>query len=55
MALAGNRLVTTGYGKDTSEAKVDMIANGFTMDGAIDRSFGTKGTAGDGAVLWLHP
>jgi uncharacterized delta-60 repeat protein len=45
VALAGNRLVTTGYGKDTAEAKVDMIANGFTMDGAIDRSFGTNGTA----------
>lgn len=45
VALAGNRLVTTGYGKDTAEAKVDFIANGFTMDGAIDRSFATDGTA----------
>ncbi|HJV08025.1 MAG TPA: delta-60 repeat domain-containing protein [Acidimicrobiales bacterium] len=45
IALAGNRLVTTGYGKDTAEAKVDMIANAFTLDGAIDRSFGTNGTA----------
>ena len=44
MVLAGNRLVTTGYGKDTAEAKVDLIANGFTLDGAIDRSFGTNGT-----------
>ena len=44
IALAGNRLVTTGYGKDTPEAKVDLIANGFTLDGAIDRSFGTDGT-----------
>jgi uncharacterized delta-60 repeat protein len=44
LVQAGNRLVTTGYGKDTAEAKVDMIANGFTLDGAIDRSFGTNGT-----------
>jgi uncharacterized delta-60 repeat protein len=45
VAVAGNRLVTTGYGKDTAEAKVDMIANGFTMDGAIDKTFATNGTA----------
>lgn len=45
VALAGNRLVTTGYGKDTAEAKVDLIANGFTLDGAVDRSFGTNGTS----------
>ena len=44
VALAGNRLVTTGYGKDTAEAKVDLIANGFTLDGALDRSFGADGT-----------
>jgi uncharacterized delta-60 repeat protein len=44
VAVAGNRLVTTGYGKDTAEAKVDLIANGFTLDGALDRSFGTGGT-----------
>jgi uncharacterized delta-60 repeat protein len=44
VALAGNRLVTTGYGKDTADAKVDLIANGFTLDGALDRSFGTDGT-----------
>jgi len=43
VVLAGNRLVTTGYGKDTAEAKVDLIANGFTLDGALDRSFGTNG------------
>ena len=42
---AGNRFVTTGYGKDTAEAKVDLIANGFTLDGALDRSFGTGGLA----------
>ncbi len=40
---AGNRFVTTGYGKDTAEAKVDLVANGFTLDGALDRSFGTNG------------
>jgi uncharacterized delta-60 repeat protein len=44
VALAGNRFVTTGYGKDAAEAKVDLIANGFTLDGALDRSFGTNGT-----------
>ena len=44
VALAGNRFVTTGYGKDTAEAKVDLIANGFTLDGALDRAFGTNGT-----------
>ena len=44
VALAGNRFVTTGYGKDTAEARVDLIANGFTLDGALDRSFGTNGT-----------
>ena len=43
VVLAGNRLVTTGYGKDTAEAKVDLVANGFTLDGALDRSFGTGG------------
>lgn len=43
VVLAGTRLVTTGYGKDTAEAKVDLIANGFTLDGALDRSFGTNG------------
>lgn len=43
VVLAGNRFVTTGYGKDTADAKVDLIANGFTLDGAIDRSFGTNG------------
>ncbi len=40
---AGNRLVTTGYGKDTAEAKVDMVVSGFTMNGAIDPTFGTNG------------
>ncbi|HEX7277152.1 MAG TPA: hypothetical protein VF244_07230 [Acidimicrobiales bacterium] len=45
VVLAGNRFVTTGYGKDTAEAKVDLIANGFTLDGALDRSFATNGTA----------
>ena len=40
---AGGRLVTTGYGKDTAEAKVDLVANGFTLDGAVDRAFGANG------------
>jgi len=41
---AGNRLVTTGYGKDTADAKVDLVVNGFTLDGALDPTFGTNGT-----------
>lgn len=45
VALAGIRFVTTGYGKDTPEAKVDLIANGFTLDGALDTSFATNGLA----------
>ena len=44
VALAGSRFVTTGYGKDTAVAKVDLIANGFTLDGALDTTFGTNGT-----------
>jgi uncharacterized delta-60 repeat protein len=43
VAQAGGRLVTTGYGKDTAEAKVDLVANGFTLDGAVDRAFGANG------------
>ena len=43
VVVAGNRLVTTGYGKDTADAKVDLVANGFTLDGALDESFGTSG------------
>lgn len=42
VALAGDRLVTTGDGRDTPEAKVDLIANGFTLDGALDQSFGSQ-------------
>jgi uncharacterized delta-60 repeat protein len=45
VVMAGNRLVTTGYGKDTAEAKVDLIANGFTSDGALDPTFGAAGLA----------
>lgn len=44
VALTGNRLVTTGYGKDTAEAKVDLITGGFTLDGRLDPTFGTNGT-----------
>ena len=43
VALAGNRLVTTGYGKDTADAKVDLITGGFTLDGRLDPTFGTNG------------
>ncbi|MGH9153606.1 MAG: hypothetical protein ACRD03_14650 [Acidimicrobiales bacterium] len=44
VALAGNRLVTTGYGRDTADAKVDLITAGFTQDGRLDPTFGTNGT-----------
>lgn len=44
VAVLGNgRLVTTGYGKDTPEAKVDLIAGGFTSAGAVDPAHGTNG------------
>ncbi|MGH9280566.1 MAG: hypothetical protein ACRD12_21040 [Acidimicrobiales bacterium] len=45
VARAGNRLVTTGYGKDTAEAKVDLVAGGFTANGALDTTFGANGVA----------
>ena len=44
VALAGNRLVTTGYGRDTADAKVDLVAAGFSENGALDSAFGTNGT-----------
>jgi uncharacterized delta-60 repeat protein len=43
VAHTGSRLVTTGYGRDTPDAKVDLVANAFTLDGAVDRAFGTNG------------
>ena len=43
VALAGNRLVTTGYGRDTAQGKVDLISAGFTANGALDTTFGTNG------------
>lgn len=44
VAQVGNRFVTTGYGRDTADAKVDLIAAGFTQDGNLDPAFGTNGT-----------
>lgn len=44
VAAVGNRLVTTGYGKDTAEAKVDMISGGFDQNGKLDPTYGTSGT-----------
>lgn len=41
--LGTNRLVTAGYGKDTAEAKVDLIVGGFTPDGAVDTAHGNNG------------
>lgn len=43
-AAVGNRLVTTGYGKDTAEAKVDLITGGFDQNGKLDPTYGTNGT-----------
>ena len=43
VAAVGNRLVTTGYGRDTADGKVDMVAAGFTADGKLDPTFGTNG------------
>ncbi|MDQ4096433.1 MAG: hypothetical protein M3144_00990, partial [Actinomycetota bacterium] len=44
VALVGSRLVTTGYGRDTADAKVDVITAGFTLEGRLDPTFGTNGT-----------
>jgi uncharacterized delta-60 repeat protein len=41
--LGNGRLVTTGYGKDSADAKVDLIIGGFTPDGAVDRAHGDNG------------
>ncbi|MFP5318688.1 MAG: hypothetical protein ACLGI2_10395 [Acidimicrobiia bacterium] len=41
--LGNGRIVTTGYGKDTAEAKVDLIAGGFTPTGAVDPAHGSNG------------
>ncbi|MDQ3980397.1 MAG: hypothetical protein M3314_12715 [Actinomycetota bacterium] len=43
VGLVGNRLVTTGYGRDTAEPKVDLVAGGFTETGALDTTFGSNG------------
>ncbi len=44
VAAVGERLVTAGYGRDTAEAKVDVISVGFTMAGALDPTFGINGS-----------
>jgi len=44
MALAGNRLVTTGYGRDTADGKVDLISAAFAENGAVDTTWGSGGT-----------
>lgn len=41
--LGNGRIITGGYGKDTAEAKVDLISGGFTPDGAVDTAHGTNG------------
>ena len=43
VARVGNRLVTTGYGRDSTDAKVDLIAGGFTDNGDLDTTFGKNG------------
>lgn len=41
--VQGDKYVLTGYGKDTADGKVDLIAYRFHADGALDKSFGTDG------------
>jgi uncharacterized delta-60 repeat protein len=41
--VQGDNYVLTGYGKDTEEGKVDLIAYRFTKDGEFDTTFGTDG------------
>lgn len=41
--VQGEKYVLTGYGKDTEDGKVDLIAYRFHRDGARDDSFGTGG------------
>jgi uncharacterized delta-60 repeat protein len=43
VAQVGSRLVTTGYGRDSAEAKVDLISGGFTENGNLDTTFGANG------------
>ncbi len=44
VVVAGGRLVITGYGRETPDAKVDLIAAGFTLDGRLDPTFATGGS-----------
>ncbi len=43
VAPVGNRFVTTGYGRDSADAKVDLISGGFTENGNLDPTFGADG------------
>ncbi|CAM3949513.1 hypothetical protein [Smaragdicoccus niigatensis] len=43
VAPQGDDYVLTGYGRDTEEQKVDMIAYRFTTKGDLDTTFGTNG------------
>jgi uncharacterized delta-60 repeat protein len=43
VALQGDNLVITGYGRSTADEKVDLISARFKSDGSWDRSYGTDG------------
>lgn len=43
VALQGDNLVITGYGRASADEKVDMISARFKSDGSWDRSYGTDG------------
>jgi uncharacterized delta-60 repeat protein len=41
--VQGEKYVLTGYGKDTEDGKLDLVAYRFTKDGDLDTTFGTNG------------
>jgi uncharacterized delta-60 repeat protein len=43
VALQGDNLVVTGYGRASADEKVDMISARFKSDGSWDRTYGTDG------------
>ena len=43
VGLQGDNFIITGYGRETDDGKVDMIAARFTADGEWDEEFGEDG------------
>lgn len=43
VGLQGDNLIIAGYGRETEDGKVDMIAARFTADGEWDKEFGEDG------------